>query len=55
LVAFVMFIICIPATSFVVFEVPEHPTEKEHLIDESSEDIAVGKPNADGLGREVSA
>ena len=55
LVAFVMFIICIPTTSLVVFQVPEHPTEKEHLLVESREDVAVGKPNADGLGRDISA
>ena len=35
-VAFVMFVICIPATSLVVFQVPEHPTEKEVLLDENS-------------------
>ena len=33
LVAFTMPIICITTTSFVVFEVPGHPTEKKHLID----------------------
>lgn len=40
LVAFVMFVICIPTTSLVVFEVPEHPVEKENLIQESNEQIA---------------
>ena len=39
--AFVMFVICIPATSFVVFEVPEHPVDKEHLLPESREDVTV--------------
>ncbi|PVH75196.1 MFS general substrate transporter [Cadophora sp. DSE1049] len=43
LTAFVMFVICIPTTSLVVFQVPEHPTEKEYLIEESSEDLAAGK------------
>jgi hypothetical protein len=28
-VAFVMFVICIPTTSLVVFEVPEHPVDEE--------------------------
>lgn len=33
IVAFVMFFICVPATSLVVFEVPEHPLEKGLLDD----------------------
>ena len=55
LVAFVMFVICIPTTSLVVFEVPENPMEKENLIEESSEDVAAGKVNAEVFGREVEA
>jgi hypothetical protein len=47
LVAFVMFIICIPTTSLVVFEVPEHPVEKEALIPESTENIAAAKSDAE--------
>jgi hypothetical protein len=35
IVAFVMFIICIPTTSLVVFMVPEHPKEKEELIEDT--------------------
>lgn len=42
IVAFVMFIICIPTTSMVVFEVPEHPVEKEILISEDEAEIAGG-------------
>ncbi|KAH8600920.1 major facilitator superfamily domain-containing protein [Bisporella sp. PMI_857] len=34
IVAFVMFAICIPATSLVVFEVPEHPLEKGQVLGE---------------------
>lgn len=33
IVAFVMFAICVPTTSLVVFEVPEHPLEKGLLED----------------------
>jgi hypothetical protein len=33
IVAFVMFVICIPTTTLVVFEVPEHPLEKGALND----------------------
>lgn len=29
IVAFVMFVICIPTTSLVVFEVPKHPVDNE--------------------------
>jgi hypothetical protein len=53
LVAFVMFIICIPTTSLVVFEVPEHPAEEEKLIESSSEDVSAGKGTVGVLGREV--
>lgn len=41
IVAFVMFVICIPATSFVVFEVPEHPVERERLVESESESEGV--------------
>ena len=37
IVAFIMFVICIPTTSFVVFMVPEHPKEKEILLESESE------------------
>ena len=37
IVAFVMFAICIPTTSLVVFEVPEYPSEKEPLFETESE------------------
>jgi hypothetical protein len=40
IVAFVMFIICIPTTSLVVFEVPEHPAEKIMLTEESDDNMA---------------
>ena len=39
IVAFVMFVICIPTTSLVVFEVPEHPLEKGETL-ESDVDAA---------------
>ncbi|CZR56307.1 related to DUF895 domain membrane protein [Phialocephala subalpina] len=39
-VAFVMFVICIPTTSFVVFEVPEHPAERDETIERLTEDVA---------------
>lgn len=51
LVAFVMFIICIPTTSLVVFEVPEHPVEKKKLIESSREDVSAGKAIIGVLGR----
>ncbi|KAL3419907.1 hypothetical protein PVAG01_08406 [Phlyctema vagabunda] len=38
-VAFVMFAICIPTTSLVVFQVPEHPTEKDLIQDSDQEAI----------------
>ncbi|KAH6683956.1 major facilitator superfamily domain-containing protein [Halenospora varia] len=41
IVAFVMFVICIPTTSFVVFEVPEHPTDRERLVESESESEGV--------------
>lgn len=41
IVAFVMFVICIPTTSFVVFQVPEHPQEKEALIADTESDQEV--------------
>ena len=53
LTAFVMFVICIPTTSLVVFQVPEHPTEKEHLIEESTEDVAFGKTTNSDPGRAI--
>lgn len=37
IVAFLMFVICIPTTSLVVFEVPEHPVDKERLVEGESE------------------
>lgn len=40
IVAFLMFIICIPTTSLVVFEVPEHPVEKEILITDDEAEAA---------------
>ncbi|KAL2065791.1 hypothetical protein VTL71DRAFT_3461 [Oculimacula yallundae] len=46
LTAFVMFVICIPTTSLVVFQVPEHPTDKEVLIEESTEDVVATKSTA---------
>jgi len=33
IIAFVMFVICIPTTSMVVFEVPEHPLEKGEALE----------------------
>jgi hypothetical protein len=42
--AFVMFAICIPTTSIVVFEVPEHPLEKETLV-ESDDDAVAALPD----------
>ncbi len=35
IIAFVMFAICIPTTSLVVFMVPEHPKEKEVIIEDT--------------------
>lgn len=55
LVAFVMFVICIPTTSFVVFQVPEHPVEKESLIPESTEDVTAGKAITGEHARESEA
>ncbi len=54
-VAFVMFAICIPTTSLVAFEVPEHPVEKEILSEEESEVevVGVGKGDAERRGAEV--
>jgi len=39
--AFVMFVICIPTTSLVVFMVPEHPTEKEFESESDTEVVGV--------------
>ena len=39
IVAFVMFVICIPTTSLVVFMVPEHPKEKEVLDTDSEHNV----------------
>jgi hypothetical protein len=55
LVAFVIFITCVPATSLVVFKAPEHPAGKENLTEESSKTIAAGKLNPEVLGRPVEA
>lgn len=64
LVAFVMFVICIPTTSLVVFQVPEHPVDKELLIVEDlaavgnlsdAENIAVGKNVARAIRRDSTA
>ncbi|CZT01893.1 related to DUF895 domain membrane protein [Rhynchosporium graminicola] len=43
LTAFVMFIVCIPTTSLVVFQVPEHPTDKQLLVEESTETVGPSK------------
>jgi len=49
-VAFVMFVICIPTTSLVVFEVPEHSVHKEVLVEESEGPLAeVGSSDEDGV------
>ncbi|RDW77598.1 hypothetical protein BP6252_05651 [Coleophoma cylindrospora] len=53
-VAFVMFLICIPATSLVVFEVPEHPEDKEVSFQEPVEDITVATRGA-SEAREIEA
>lgn len=49
IVAFVMFVICIPTTSLVVFEVPEHPLEKGVLDDGT---VVPTKPSARDSGEE---
>jgi hypothetical protein len=36
IVAFVMFVICIPTTCLVAFEVPEHPLEKQGILDDGT-------------------
>jgi hypothetical protein len=48
IVAFVMFVICIPTTSLVVFEAPEHSVDKEVLEGSDSEALL-----AEGSGPEV--
>lgn len=61
IVAFVMFVICIPTTSLVVFEVPEHPTDKEALFESESEaeveavkgDVEGESSNGDGRVKAV--
>jgi hypothetical protein len=53
IVAFVMFVICIPTTSLVVFEVPEHPQDKEILIEEDlSEADVPGSRDVDTSSQE---
>jgi len=47
IVAFCMFVICIPTTSLVVFEVPEHPLEKGESLDSDGE--VVGRESDDGV------
>lgn len=37
IVAFVMFVICVPTTSLVVFEVPEHPVDRDALASGSDQ------------------
>jgi len=48
--AFIMFVICIPTTSFVVFQVPEHPKDKEVLIKEDRSEGESEVAVDDGVG-----
>jgi len=51
IVAFVMFVICVPTTSAVVFEVPEHPVEGGvEVVVEDERPRGEGSVSEEGVG-----
>lgn len=55
IISFVMFAICIPTTSLVVFMVPEHPKEKEVLLEDTESEQAVRTTDDDVPAKDVVA